>query len=470
MTESHTLITANHDETCSFLYAIENHSEHSKHSDTVLTSGKTALELYYYFEGQRLEVIAQQITGSGNDYYISAHLIALEFEGGDIVKWGEMCELLPKMLLFHVSFNGADLRVESVTAKLSNVIPLGNFLLAAHSSTVGFSVVDEKLNIIASQVLDSAKGAIVSNKMLVVEDTLYLIQRNNSIDYFDISRPLQPKYLGSLTAKNWQTQGLKRAPITEVFQYKNYMVINYKAGSGGVTLVDITEQQNPKFLEQENWPFPNDADGHFASSCGMQQDYLVCYQSYGIRWMDIEQNRNKLVAKMNLHQLGTIQKAVYDFPFIHVQYFFISKDCGGIATIEISDPYRPKIEKVLQFGQGQHIIDNKEIYHSLQAAFDDPQRVKHLDLSRLQLTDIPDEVFLLAHLESFDLAHNQIKTLTDKISLLANLQTLNLYNNKVLKQLPLSLLEMNQLKEVQLANNQLDDADLILRERHWFID
>ena len=74
-----------------------------------------------------------------------------------------------------------------------------------------------------------------------------------------------------------------------------------------------------------------------------------------------------------------------------------------------------------------------------------------LDLSGMSLTEIPNDVFTLANLESLDISENSIRTL-DKISTLQNLKNLYVRNNKI-SALPESILELTQLENLKLDGN-----------------
>jgi hypothetical protein len=438
------------------------------------------IELAYQHAQRQLDVIPNQISCWNDEIYVTAKVIAPDFcetgsdgknaENMGIVEWGEMCESLPKVVLFHIRQVDSYLELIDVRTDITAVFPLGDILFATQGEKLGFQVVDKDLNCISQATLGDVRARIAFHQIAIVGNVLFLIQRRNTIDYFDISNLNSPKHLGSLLAKEHDIRGLKNAPITQVLHYKDFIVINYQAGSGGATLIDVFDPSHPRLIEEKSWPYNNKAESHFSMAYEVDDQLLVCVQSYGIRWMDISTTNNKMVAKMNLYELGTIQEAVFNYPYVHVQFFRYPEESGGIATINISDPFRPRIERMLHSGDGAHPEHNEEMYHSLEAAFDDPKKVRHLDLSRYELTDIPDEVFLLAHLESFNLAHNQIEVLTDKISLLEELKSLNLFNNRVLNQLPLSLLEMNQLQVVQLAKNKLENTDDKFKQQAWFVD
>jgi Leucine-rich repeat (LRR) protein len=60
-------------------------------------------------------------------------------------------------------------------------------------------------------------------------------------------------------------------------------------------------------------------------------------------------------------------------------------------------------------------------------------KLESLDLSKTNLGEIPDEIFLLTSLEELNLSHNHIKIIPDSINKLSNLKKLYLSHNEITK-------------------------------------
>ncbi|MCD9187211.1 MAG: TIR domain-containing protein [Pyrinomonadaceae bacterium] len=81
---------------------------------------------------------------------------------------------------------------------------------------------------------------------------------------------------------------------------------------------------------------------------------------------------------------------------------------------------------------------------------------KELNLSDLQLTELPKEIIELKDLRLLYLANNQLRELPKEISELKDLQELSLENNQ-LSELPKEIIKLKDLQELSLENNQLSE-------------
>ncbi len=82
-----------------------------------------------------------------------------------------------------------------------------------------------------------------------------------------------------------------------------------------------------------------------------------------------------------------------------------------------------------------------------------------LDLSRANITRVPEEIGDMVYLEGLTLSENRIESLPETIGLLSNLKTLYLFHNR-LTSLPGSLYEMNSLRWLGLTGNPLSRKTL----------
>jgi Leucine-rich repeat (LRR) protein len=66
-----------------------------------------------------------------------------------------------------------------------------------------------------------------------------------------------------------------------------------------------------------------------------------------------------------------------------------------------------------------------EIYNSIESA----KKTGHLDLSNLELLEIPEAIFALSQLVSLELSENLISEIPKEIGKLAQLEKINLYGS-----------------------------------------
>jgi internalin A len=84
------------------------------------------------------------------------------------------------------------------------------------------------------------------------------------------------------------------------------------------------------------------------------------------------------------------------------------------------------------------------------------QYLKILNLSRNELTTLPESFGSLQKLEKLDLVYNQLESLPESLGKLSNLSRLSLSNNKIGK-LPESLGELSNLSALDLSNNEIGE-------------
>lgn len=81
-------------------------------------------------------------------------------------------------------------------------------------------------------------------------------------------------------------------------------------------------------------------------------------------------------------------------------------------------------------------------------------RLTHLDLSGLQLTDLPESIGFLTRLQSLNLSNNKLMTLPDAFMSMASLHTLNLSDNYLIA-MPEQIGKLKSLRWLQLNDNAL---------------
>ena len=79
-----------------------------------------------------------------------------------------------------------------------------------------------------------------------------------------------------------------------------------------------------------------------------------------------------------------------------------------------------------------------------------------LDLSGIELWDLPYTILQLTELQSLNLSNNRLTKLINSLYRLTHLKSLDLHNNR-LTSLPYSLGRLTQLKTLDLRNNAFND-------------
>jgi len=86
-----------------------------------------------------------------------------------------------------------------------------------------------------------------------------------------------------------------------------------------------------------------------------------------------------------------------------------------------------------------------------------------LDLSGMELNEIPDSVFQLTSIRTLILFNNNLTTIPEKISQLTNLNTLSLNGNKF-TEIPSSIGNIRSLKELWMCDNQITHLPIELKK------
>lgn len=94
------------------------------------------------------------------------------------------------------------------------------------------------------------------------------------------------------------------------------------------------------------------------------------------------------------------------------------------------------------------------ICHDLKTALRDPDRVRELNLSRMGMSTLPQEVRQLRHLRVLDIRWNKLSTLPDWIGELSELEVLYAQHNQ-LTAWPAAGAQLSRLRRLELGDNQL---------------
>ncbi|MBN3948066.1 MAG: leucine-rich repeat domain-containing protein [Nostoc sp. NMS7] len=114
-----------------------------------------------------------------------------------------------------------------------------------------------------------------------------------------------------------------------------------------------------------------------------------------------------------------------------------------------------RIEKARQEGATELDLSNMELTE-VPEAIASLSQLQELNLSNNQLTEIPDAIASLSQLQELNLSNNQLTEIPDAIAFLTQLQELNLYNNQ-LTEIPDAIGSLTLLQSLDLSSNQLTE-------------
>jgi Leucine-rich repeat (LRR) protein len=125
----------------------------------------------------------------------------------------------------------------------------------------------------------------------------------------------------------------------------------------------------------------------------------------------------------------------------------IKLDLSGIELTEL-----PEVIVSLSQLQQLNLSDNQ--LTELPEAMASLSQLQQLDLSTNQLTELPEVIVSLSQLQQLDLSDNQLRELPKAMASLSQLQQLDLSTNQ-LTELPEVIVSLSQLQQLDLSDNQL---------------
>jgi len=396
----------------------------------------------------------------GDDIWVSGLPLRPDFTGNptddtlEAELYREFISKIPCGSLFKLTVRNGVFEIEGKRDDCSGFYHHGDHIYSCFNKRAGFYILDSGLNVSAlcEVPIDIEKN--YNNEMIVVGNILYLLQRHNSIDIFDVTDAACPCYVRSITSDHWSVKCISSSPIKRVLHYNNYLIITEKTCPAVV--VDISIPEKPQLFAEDGWPYRKDIRSNFSCVDHVDGDYLLYVNSYGLRWEKLIYGKDsEIIAKFNLYEFENIVDTQLLGDILCARYFNYN-GCGeGVVFIDVKDIFMPKILYIIYVGERLRALPDPEMYSSLEAALREPDKVKKLDLSRLMLTEIPEEVFLMKNIGYLNLGHNRIKKVHERISELNKLKEINLYCNKVLESLPDSIVNLTALEELVLDNNNL---------------
>ena len=181
--------------------------------------------------------------------------------------------------------------------------------------------------------------------------------------------------------------------------------------------------------------------------------------------------------------MGAMQEAInyFDMAVNTFKYVIHQKDGSNTAVASIKiDLLNKEIDKMKDGDEdksnrgvilttkvdkkGNRVSELKryKVFIDLKQAMKEPENVFILDLSNRDLTSFPSQVKDMTNLMRLNLSGNDIKNIPEDIfSGIPNLADLNLERNNDLAKLPLDLLELKNLKYLNLRKTGLSKQELV---------
>lgn len=178
----------------------------------------------------------------------------------------------------------------------------------------------------------------------------------------------------------------------------------------------------------------------FFASCGADQqafEHRIGKRTNGLFTFNVVKAMREGKQQLTYQQL---------FQQIRIQM----KDSGYDQTpVLIADQ-----QQTYKYVFGEYAPHGEELMARIEAIRSEP--APNLDLSDLNLTFIPSEVFTFSFLENLNLSGNQIDGIPTKLMSLRTLQTLDLRRNQITR-LNWDVLSMPSLREIYLSENPIAD-------------
>lgn len=181
--------------------------------------------------------------------------------------------------------------------------------------------------------------------------------------------------------------------------------------------------------------------------------------------------------------MGAAQEAVnyFDMAVNTFKYVIKQKDGSNTAVASIKvDLLNKEIDKIKDGGNLKNndgklltykndkkgnripVVKQYKVFIDLKQAMKEPENVYILDLSNKDLTSFPSQIKDMTNLQRLNLSNNDIKNVPEDVfASLPNLVDLNLERNNDMSKLPLDLLELKNLKYLNLRRTAVSKQELV---------
>ncbi|MHA2294569.1 MAG: leucine-rich repeat domain-containing protein [Candidatus Hodarchaeales archaeon] len=117
-------------------------------------------------------------------------------------------------------------------------------------------------------------------------------------------------------------------------------------------------------------------------------------------------------------------------------------------------------EEIANFTELEELVLDDNLLEELPAAIGQLKKLKKLSIEKNKLKSLPDSIGDVNSLESLVLYYNELTTLPETISNLSSLSVLSLTGNK-LKKVPASVGKLGNLKQLYLDRNEIEEFPLL---------
>lgn len=100
--------------------------------------------------------------------------------------------------------------------------------------------------------------------------------------------------------------------------------------------------------------------------------------------------------------------------------------------------------------------EKEQHYQVISPYLENPNAVKSLDLSHMNLKELPEEILTLKNLTTLNLSNNRFQDIPNQIYSLPNLKSLNLSHNNITK---VKLYYNNSIERLDVSHNQINDIE-----------
>lgn len=314
------------------------------------------IQLNVEVEGAQLKILPVSILYNNNALWVSARVIAPSFNGEDpcddsaeSIRYRNICDAMSSEALFKITCSDNKLSLSGQRNDCSGAFIHNQQIYTCMSKKVGYFILDDNMDQVLECEVPGVADQIFNHTLIVVNGILYLLQRNNAIDYFDIKNPLSPIYLGTLKSPHWSVRGLDTSYINHCFKHLNYLVITNSRHN--FTIVDINCEEDPALMESESWPYTGPVSSEFSMSINSSNNYLLCVGSSSFQWVETTpQKELRVVSEIRLSAVQNISLAEFQNNTLGLSFFTYNGKTNGVILMDVTDTMKPVTRYLIQFG------------------------------------------------------------------------------------------------------------------------
>jgi hypothetical protein len=331
--------------------------------------------------------------------------------------------------------------------------------LATLSDGLGVALISAEGEVVERVRTPDVAGRPHFSRLVGVGDAAYVFQQASRIDVFEWQDEKTPRHLKSLGRHEDSS-----APFLGAhFEFKNIIRLGHHlvmtALRSPPLVLDVSDpfSPHPVFADELE---ANLAPRALLRGCeGALEKVWLSGSAFGFNLFRIENNpeQERFLGRMNVHW-GRVSSLQVEGESVWVHTFEPAGAKGrAFARIDVQDPDHPRVKTLISLGDAlPESLFPSGAFSSLKGALNEAGEVRTLDLSRLDLDEVPEEISALTQLEVLDLSQNRnLERLPDALGELTSLRVLNLHNSRNLAGLPASLERLVALEELRCSHTQL---------------